>query len=114
MPMITGMQITFTKRVANGKDDLNNDTYTEQEIVIDNCLIAPPSEPVSAREQQAINQSRDVLRVHLPKASSADVSHSTFVWQGKTFSIDSDSVQFMNENTPGDWNRYFRAESVNT
>lgn len=114
MPMITGMQITFTKRVANGKDDLNNDTYTDQEIVVDDCLIAPPTEPVSAREQQAIDQSRDVLRVHLPKASDDDISHSTFVWGGKTFTIDSDSTKFMDANTPGRWNRYFRAESVNT
>jgi len=34
-------------------------------------------------------------------------------WGGKTFRVDSDSVEFMIENTPGRWNRYFRAESVN-
>ena len=110
---MTGMTITFTKRVASGTDDLNNPTFTETPITIDDCLVAPPTEPVSAREQQAMEQSRDVVRVHLPKASDEDVSHSTFIYGGKKFSIDSSSVQFMNENTPTRWNRYFRAESVN-
>lgn len=112
--MITGMTMTFSKRTATGKDDMNNPTYTTEEITIDDCLVAPPTEPVSVREQQAMEQSRDVVRVHLPKATDEDISHSTFQWDGKTFTIDSDSVQFMNENTPGRWNRYFRAESVNT
>lgn len=112
--LMKGMTITFRKRSAAGKDELNNPTYTYADVVVDDCLVAPPTEPVSVREQQAMEQSRDVVRVHLPKASDADISHSTFVYGGKKFTVDSDNVQFMNENTPTRWNRYFRAESVNT
>lgn len=110
---MVGMEVTFTKKVAGAVDDLNNPTYTTQSVVVDDCLIGPPTEPVSAREQQAIDQARDVVRVHLPKASTDDVSNSTFVYNGKTFTVDSDSVIFMAGNTPTRWNRYFRAESIN-
>lgn len=108
-----GMSITFSKKVASGTDDLNNPTYTEQDVTVADCLVAPITEPTTAREQQAMDQSRDQVRVHLPKASTDDVANSTFTYNGKTFTVDSDSVVFMDGNTPTRWNRYFRAESVN-
>ena len=111
--MIAGISVTFTKQVANGVDALNDPTYTTEEITISDVLIAPITEPANARETQAIEQSRDQVRVHLPKTSSDDIGSSTFSWGGKVFKVDSDSVPFMLENTPGRWSRYFRAESVN-
>lgn len=108
-----GMAITFIKQVANGVDALNDPTYTTQNIEIDDVLIAPITEPSNAREAQALEQSRDQVRVHIPKTSDADISDSTFVYDGKTFKVDSDSVRFMPENTPTRWHRYFRAECVN-
>lgn len=110
---MVGMTITFNKKVAGTPDELNNPTYTTQAITINDCLVAPITEPNSAREQQAMDQSRDQVRVHLPKSSSADIGGSTFVYDGKTFTADSDSVKFMDSNTPTRWNRYFRAESIN-
>lgn len=110
---MVGMEIVFTQRVASGTDDLNNPTYTTQEITVDDCLVAPITEPTTAREQQAMEQSKDQVRVHMPKASSADVGNSTFEYDGKLFSVDSSSVKFMLENTPTRWDRYYRAESVN-
>lgn len=111
--LMIGMTVTFTKQVESGTDDLNDPTYTTTTITIDDCLIAPIIEPANAREAQALEQARDQVRVHLPKATTEDVSDSTFVYDGKVFKVDSDSVVFMNDNTPGRWNRYFRAESLN-
>ena len=111
---MVGMEIVFTKRVASGTDDLNNPTYTTQQITVEDCLVAPITEPTTAREQQAMEQSKDQVRVHMPKASTADISSSTFAYGGKLFTVDSDSVVFMPGNTPTRWNRYFRAECVNT
>lgn len=108
-----GTTLTFTKQVADGTDDFNNPTYTTSEVEVEDCLIAPITEPASAREQQAMEQSKDQVRIHLPKDSSADVSDSTVEWEGKTFKIDSDSVKFMTDNTPTRWDRYFRAEAIN-
>lgn len=110
---MVGMEITFIKKVAGAVDDLNNPTYTTTEIEVADCLVAPITEPSTAREQQAMEQSKDQVRVHMPKASTADVGDSTFVYDGKTFKLDSSSVKFMLENTPTRWDRYFRAESVN-
>ena len=110
---MVGATITFTQKVANGTDELNNPTYSTEEIEIEDCLIAPIIEPSTAREQQAYDQSRDQVRVHLPKTTTEDVSNSTFIYNSKTFTVDSDSVIFMDGNTPTRWNRYFRAESLN-
>lgn len=107
-----GLKITFNKQVTVKFDDFNNPITEVVKIAVDDCLIAPVTEPVSAREQQAINQARDQVRVHLPKTFAGDVSASTFVYDGKTFTLDSDSVVFMPENTPTRWNRYLRAECL--
>jgi len=107
------IELTFIKKVADSVDAFNNPTYTTQNIAVPGCLIAPITEPTSAREQQAIEQSKDQIRIHIPKSYTGDVSNSDIVYGGKTFHLDSDSVSFMNENTPTPWNRYIRAESVN-
>lgn len=91
---------------------MNNPISSTIDIVVADCLIAPMSEPLSAREQQAMGQNRDQVRIHLPKAFPGDISDSDVTFGGKTFHIDSDSVVFMAENTPTRWNRYFRAELV--
>lgn len=106
------MMLTFERKVATGKDALNNDTYTRQEIAVDDCLVAPITEPTSARESQALSQSRDQIRIHLPKSFTGDVSNSDVEYDGKVFHLDSDSVVFMAENTPTRWNRYIRAEAI--
>lgn len=108
-----GITLTFVKQTSSTTDSLNNPVYATTNIVIDDCLIAPITEPVSAREVQAMEQSRDQVRIHLPKASTEDVADSDITWDGKVFHIDSDSVVFMDENTPTRWNRYFRGECVN-
>lgn len=107
-----GTSLTFRKRVQVGTDAFNNPRFTTVDIVVDDCLIAPISEPTSIREQQALDQDRDQVRIHLPKAYEGDVSGSEVTWFGKIFSLDSDSVVHMAENTPTRWNRYFRAEFV--
>lgn len=107
------MEIEFTQKVAGAVDGLNNPTYTTQQVTVDDCLVAPITEPATAREQQAYDQSKDQVRVHMPKASTADVGGSTFEYDGKVFTLDSSSVKFMDGNTPTRWNRYFRAECLN-
>lgn len=107
-----GMTITFQRKVANGVDSLNNPTYTTEDVAVDDVLVAPIAEPSTAREHQAMTQSRIQMRVHMPKSSDADVANSDFEYDGKTFHVDNDSVVFMPENTPTRWNRYFRAEVI--
>ena len=102
--------LTFNKEAKTGVDGFNNPVYEIRPIVVPDCLIAPITEPLSYREEEALSQSREQVRIHLPKSFDGDVSHSSVEWNGKTFRIDDDSVQFMNENCPTKWNRYFRAE----
>lgn len=108
-----GMTIEFTYRTQTGTDSMGNPVWENDTVEVEDCLIAPITEPSTAREQQAMEQSRDQVRVHFPKAYTGSLPHATFEWGGKTFTLDSDSVPFMNENTPTRWNRYVRAESVN-
>lgn len=108
-----GITLTFVKQTPGTPDAMGNAVPTTSNIVVNDCLIAPISEPSNAREQQAMEQSRDQVRIHLPKAYNGDVSDSDVTWDGKVFHLDSDSVVFMNDNTPTRWNRYIRAESIN-
>ena len=107
------IELLFNKRIEISRDMFNNPTYNTQQIPVAGCLIAPITEPSNAREQQAMEQNREQLRIHLPKAFDGDVSNSTVAWLGKVYRVDSDSVAFMAENTPTQWNRYFRAERIN-
>lgn len=108
-----GMTITFTKKDYSGtnKDSFGNIIPTDTTIVVDDCLVGPITEPISQREEQAMSQGKIQVRVHLPKTCTDDVSDSSFEYDGKTFTLDSDSVVFMEENCPTRWNRYFRAEA---
>lgn len=113
MPMI-GMTLIFTKRVATGaKDSFNNPVYSETTVTVNDCLVAPPQEPIDRVESAALDRDSTVVRVHLPKADESDVSDSTFVYDGQQFRMIGKPVKFMNENTPTRWNRYLRAESIN-
>lgn len=107
-----GTTLTFKKDTKTGVDDFNNPVLTTTDIDVEDCLIAPITEPSTAREQQAYDQNRVQVRIHLPKAYTGDVSNSNVDWDGKTFRVDNDSVVFMEGNTPTRWNRYFRAELV--
>lgn len=105
--------LIFTKKVQSGAlDPFGNPVMTAQQISVDGCLIAPITEPANHREEQAMEQGKDQVRIHLPKTYTGDVSDSTVEWGGRTFHLDSSSVAFMNENCPTQWNRYFRAEAV--
>lgn len=112
-----GMTLTFTKQVQQivagvpQVDAFNNPVLTTTTVSVADCLVAPITYPENLREQQAMEQARDQVRLHLPKSSSADISDSTFTYDGKTFKVDSDSISFMNDNTPTRWNRYTRAEA---
>jgi hypothetical protein len=105
--------LTFTKNIQGSElDPFGNPIETKQAISVEGCLIAPITEPSSHREEQAIEQGKIQVRIHLPKTFTGDVSDSDVEWGGKTFHLDSDSVAFMNENCPTKWNRYFRAEAI--
>lgn len=106
--------LDFNKRIAVGTDDFNNPMYETEVITVDGCLIAPITEPANAREQQAMHQNREQVRIHLPKSFTGDVSESDVLYDGKVFHLDSDGTAFMMENTPTKWNRYIRAERINT
>ncbi len=110
---MVGITLTFVQKVQSGTDGLNNPVYTTTNIVVDDCLIAPVTDPTNAREQQALEQAKDQVRIHLPKLFTGDVGSSEVTYDTKTFHLDSDTVKFMDGNTPTRWNRYLRAERIN-
>lgn len=111
--IMVGTTLTFKLKTQTSLDAMGNPVMAETNVDVADCLIAPISEPSTAREQQALDQSRDQVRIHIPKAYTGDLSNADVDWDGKTFHLDSDSVAFMNENTPTRWNRYIRAEAIN-
>jgi hypothetical protein len=110
--LMQGITLEFMSKVETSRDALNNPVTEIVGISVDDCLIAPLGPPTNVREQQAVNQARDQVTIHLPKTFTADLSGSYIAWSGHIFKLNSSSVPFMNENTPTRWNRYFTAESV--
>ena len=107
-----GITLVFKKRTASQvKDAFGNPIEAIESISVDDCLIAPITDPSSMREEQALAQGKIQVRIHLPKSFDGDVSDSDVEWGGKTFHLDTDSVVFMDANCPTRWNRYFRAEA---
>lgn len=104
------LTLIFKKKQEVDKDEFNNPVYELTPIVVEDCLIAPITEPTNAREKEAMTQSREQVRIHLPKTFDGDVSGSFVDYDGKCFRVDADSVVFMKDNCPTKWNRYFRAE----
>ncbi len=113
------MTLNFTKKTQAKNQDgtlktdkFNNPIWTDTTVTVDDCLVAPITQPDNAREQQAMEQQRIQVRVHLPKADDSDIADSTFTYSGVEFKVDADPVVFMSENTPTRWNRFFRAEVI--
>jgi hypothetical protein len=109
-----GIPIVFKKRVPTGaKNKLNEPVYSEDTFTIQNCLVAPLQAPIDRAESSALDRNMTVVRIHLPKSDSTDVSNCTFDYGGQTWTVIGTPPPFMPENTPTDWNRYASAESVN-
>lgn len=106
--------LEFKKRVKTGqKDGLNDPIYEEQTFSISDCLIAPITEPLDRIESSALDRDIAIVRIHLPKSDSTDISDSSVDYGGQTWRVVGKPVAFMNDNTPTIWNRYVRAEAVN-
>lgn len=106
--------LEFKKRVATGaKNKLNDPVYSEETFEISDCLIAPITEPIDRVESSALDRDVAIVRIHLPKNDSTDISDCTTDYGGQTWRIVGKPVKFMDENTPTIWNRYVRAEAIN-
>lgn len=112
MLMIKGMQLTFKRKIKAGVDGMNNPVYNTENVEVEDCLVAPVV-PTAAPEQQAMTQTRALIEIHLPKTFAGDVGGSTVEYMGRTYRVDNSGAVYMPENTPGRWNRNFRAEVIN-
>lgn len=106
------MTVEFKQRIQVATDGLGNAQYSYIGLSVDDCLIAPMLEPRPVRENQGKDQTRDQIRIHLPKTFTGDVAGSYIAYDGRIFYIDSGGVTFMAANTPTRWNRYLLGESV--
>lgn len=113
MTELKGTSLRFIKRTPTGETNaLGEPTYSSTTIDVEDCLVEPIGEPTNAREQQAIQQGKLIVRIHLPKAFAGDVSDSIVAWGKHNYRVDHQGDEFMAENTPGRWNRLFRAEVI--
>lgn len=107
-----GMTLIFKKKIQAGTDGMNNAVYNTQDISVDDCLVAPIV-PSAAPEQQAMTQTRRLIEIHLPKTFTGDVGGSTVEYMAEAYRVDDSGAVYMEDNTPGRWNRNFRAELIN-
>lgn len=106
-----GMTLKFSIKNQVGTNAMGDPIISRSVIVISDCLVEPVND-TPRRDQMALDQGVDQVRVHIPKNCNAKLGGATFMYDGKVFMVDSDSVEYMIWNTPTRWNRNFKAQAV--
>jgi hypothetical protein len=110
--MITGEQVLVRRREEVGRDPGNNPVFEWSDVVVDNVLVAPgPREDVEGGNR--LEGVRVAWNLHFPKEFTESLRGAQISVRGGPFSpVIGDPGSYMEENTPGDWNRPVEVERV--
>lgn len=106
---IKGHTITLVQRIQIGKDAFNSPIYEEQEIQVDNVLVAPVSTDDLVTQLDLYGK-KAVYKIAIPKGD-------THVWEnqkvkvlGHTWSVFTFPLEGFDEDLPLDWNKQYYIE----
>lgn len=109
MQQIRGVSVSLTVRTLTGYDALNCPTYSETSAQVDNVLIAPVSGE-EAVETVNLTGRRAVYTLHIPKEDTHEWEDTTVSFWGEVWRTIGAPVEYLEQNTPGPWNRSIRVE----
>ncbi len=102
--MIKGTTVILLQQIETGRDAFNYPIYTEQEIPIDNVLVAPVSSDDVVSTLNLYGK-KAVYQLGIPKTDSHVWENQKVRFFGKTFSVFGFELQGIEENIPLKWNR---------
>lgn len=109
MQRTKGVSVSLTVRALTGYDALNDPVYAETSVQVDNVLIAPVSGD-EALETVNLTGRRAVYTLHIPKGDAHEWEDTTVGFWGEVWRTIGAPVEYLEQNTPGPWNRSIRVE----
>ena len=109
MGRIRGVSVSLTVKTPAGADELGCPLYTEGAVQVDNVLIAPVT-GAEATESVNLTGRRAVYELHIPKGDAHVWEDTTVSFWGETWRTIGLPVEYLEQNTPGLWNRKVQVE----
>lgn len=110
MQIFKGMQVKVLRQVKGEPDEMGEPTVTWSCETVDNVLVHPGSTTdleVSRPEGVQID-----MTFHFPKTYTASLRGCRIRFNAHEYRVVGDPQPYMEQNTPGSWNRTVGAEAV--
>lgn len=109
MALLQGMTITLYERHQTGVNAFNEPVFTEEAASVDGILICPASTEAIADGMQLYGK-HTVYELLIPKADDHIWENRTVEFYGQKWRTFGTVLQWMEQLTPGPWNRKVRVE----
>lgn len=107
--MIKGITVTLHNRVLNGTDAFNAPVYTEQNIDVENVLVAPVSS-TEAQEMLDLTGKKVVYQLAIPKGDQNVWENQRVTFFGEEWRVVGFETEGIDELIPLLWNKKVQVE----
>lgn len=106
---IRGIRVCLFEKKMTGTDPLGNPVFEEEEVFVDNVLVAPTSFDEAAQVLDLTGK-RAVYTLGIPKGDDHDREGNVVSFFGRRFRVFSPVVEGIEDLIPLDWNRKVMVE----
>lgn len=107
--MIKGITVTLISLVQTGTDAFNAPVYAEEEITVDNVLVAPASSD-DVIDSTSMYGKKAVYTIAVPKGDSNIWENNIVVFFGERWRVFSLPMMGIEDNIPLNWNAKYYVE----
>ena len=109
MSQIKGITVTLISNVETGKDDFDVPIYEEKREAVDNVLVSPMlSDDVISNLN--LSGKKAVYQLGIPKGDTHTWEDQKVEFFGETFKVFGKTIQGIEANIPGKWNKKVTVE----
>ena len=110
MGLITGKTVILFDKKKTGENTMGEEIFTETPVKIKNVLIAPASSTDITGSTQLSAKSA-IYDLYIPKGDKHKWENRKVEFYGAMWHTVGCCLQYIPENTPGDWDRRIQVES---
>lgn len=101
--MIKGITVILVNKVENGRDAFNHPTYSEEEILVENVLVAPAS-TTEMVDMMNLTGKKAVYNIAIPKGDNHAWKDQKVKFFGQIWQVIGFPQRGIDENIPLEWN----------
>lgn len=102
--MISGTDVTVTRRTVAGRDEMGEPEWTHESETVRNVLVGAPTTDDMDETNRMYGVTCDLV-LHFPKTYTASLKGCTVGVYGGEYRVLGDPQPYMEANTPTPWNR---------